>query len=91
VSNTKIGKLKDGPFAGSTLYIASQDKIDKYDARLQDLLEDVFGIGGALITDESTLDDFACTAEDLRKLHDDYGVDADSSDTLLSVAERIWG
>lgn len=83
--------MKEGPFSGKKVYMAPQDEIGKYDARLQDLLRDCFGIKGALITDMSSLSDFSVTADDMKKLRLLYDARAQESDTLLEVARRVWG
>ena len=87
----KIGKLGAGPFAGTTVYMSPQEEIDKYDERLQEMLSECFGIGGALLTDLSTLDDFMPSEEDMEKLRRDYDAQAKESDRLVDVAKRIWG
>lgn len=75
--------------------MAPQDKIEKYDERLQCLLEDVFGIeGGAWISDEFTLSDFDSIGDSgcMEKLARDYGIDdAKWSTKLVDIAEQIWG
>lgn len=83
-------RVKQGPFKGKKLTIASRCRISKYKARLDDLLDDLFKVE-AFITDESQLRDFPIKEDTLQRLLDSYRVDAKPEDTLLSIAERIWG
>lgn len=84
-------KIEEGPFAGKTVHMGEQEEIDKYDERLQHMLSDCFGIGGALLTDLSSLSDFMPSEEDMERLRTNYDAEAKETDTLVAVAKRIWG
>lgn len=83
-------KVTEGPFAGQTIHMGEQDEIDKYDERLQAMLTDCFGIGGALLTDLSTLSDFMPDNDDMEKLRTNYDSEAKIGDRLVDIAKRIW-
>lgn len=83
-------KMKDGPFAGSTVHMGAQDEIGKYNERLREMILNAFGIEVALLTDLSTLSDFMPSDDDMANLRRDYDAEAVESDTLLDVAKRVW-
>ncbi len=84
-------KMKEGPFAGKTVRMAAQDEVMKYDERLREMIYNCFGIKVALMTDMSTLSDFAPSEVDMAKLRRDYDAQANRHDTLVEIAKRVWG
>ena len=88
----KPRKIKTGPFAGMTVSMAPQKEIAKYEERLYEMLEDVFDVTRAFITDESTFSNFSSLNSDaLQTLHDDYGVEASWDMKLVDFAKQVWG
>jgi hypothetical protein len=79
------------------IVLASQTEIEKFDPHLvDDFLDRIFGITGALVTDESCLSDFVSFGSDLResaraiaKVRAEYGIVVDIHDRLFEVLRRI--
>lgn len=81
--------------------LAFQCSIDKYEDLAQEFLNEIFGIEGALVTDESTLTDFDFeltgetvehhTQDTLDKIEEVYGIDVSDIEGLVlwKILERI--
>ena len=85
-------KVRDGK-----VVLAPQTEIEKFEPQLfDDFLDRVFGISGALVTDESRLSDFISfgkdpheSAETVAKIRAEYGIVVDIHDRLFEVLRRI--
>lgn len=79
------------------IVLAPQTEIEKLDPQLiDDFLDRIFGITGALVTDESRLSDFTSFGNDLRegaeavtKIKAEYGIVVDIHGRLFEVLRRI--
>lgn len=77
--------------------LAAQAEIEKFEPELVDaFLDRVFGIRGALVTDESRLSDFISfgkdpreSAEAVTKIQEEYGIIVDIHDRLFEVLRRL--
>jgi hypothetical protein len=84
---------------GRRIVLASQIEIDTIELFLVDeFLDRIFDIGGALVTDESRLSDFisfggdeAEAAEAVTKIRSEYGISVGIDDRLFEVLRRIAG
>ena len=84
---------------GRRIVLASQTEIDTIDPLLVDeFLDRIFDVDGALVTDESRLSDFisfgtdaAEAAEAVIKVRSEYGIDVGIDDRLVEVLRRIAG
>jgi hypothetical protein len=84
---------------GRRIVLAPQIEIDTIDPFLVDeFLDRIFDVSGALVTDESRLSDFisfgtdaAEAAEAVTKVRSEYGISVGIDDRLFEVLRRIAG
>lgn len=84
---------------GRRIVLAPQTEIDTIDPFLVDeFLDRIFDVSGALVTDESRLSDFisfgtdaAEAAEAVTKIRSEYGISVGIDDRLFEVLRRIAG
>jgi len=83
--------------ADRKIVLASQKRVSKMGAEVEEFLNTIFGIqDGALVTDESKLQDFDSSDNSIdrawAKIEDTYGVSREqvNSNYIVDVVEACW-
>jgi hypothetical protein len=82
--------LTNGPFAGKTVELASQERIAMLTTQVERVLEAI-GHPEALVTDESSVSDFYLEPNELEDVKTKLGVEVNRDDLIVDVATRLMG